>query len=55
MRTFVNDITFGMDSKGRKRPEMGETLVMEHLLSQGYKLLARNYHCRNGEEFDHAG
>jgi len=39
-----------MDSKGRKKTgNWGETLVMEHLLSQGYKLLARNYHCRNGE------
>jgi putative endonuclease len=39
-----------MDSKGRKKTgNWGETLVMEHFLSQGYKLIARNYHCRNGE------
>jgi len=43
-------ILFGMSSKSRKETgNWGETLVLEHLLSQGYELVQRNYHCRYGE------
>ena len=27
----------------------GETLALEHLITQGYELVKRNYHCRYGE------
>lgn len=33
----------------KKTGNWGETLVMEHLTSKGYKLVQRNYHCRYGE------
>lgn len=33
----------------KKTGNWGETLVLEHLQSQGYQLIQRNYHCRNGE------
>ena len=33
----------------KKTGNWGETLVLEHLLTQGYKLIQRNYHCRFGE------
>lgn len=39
-----------MSSQSRKKTgNWGETLVMERLLSQGYQLVTRNYHCRYGE------
>jgi putative endonuclease len=39
-----------MSSQSRKKTgNWGETLAMEHLLSLGYQLVARNYHCRYGE------
>jgi putative endonuclease len=45
-----NDYTFGMSSQYRKKTgNWGETLVLEHLLTQGYQLIQRNYHCRYGE------
>ena len=33
----------------KKTGNWGETLVMEHVTSKGYKLVQRNYHCRYGE------
>lgn len=33
----------------KKTGNWGETLVLERLLTQGYKLVERNYHCRYGE------
>jgi len=33
----------------KKTGNWGETLVMEHLTSEGYKFVQRNYHCRYGE------
>ena len=39
-----------MSSQYRKKTgNWGETLVLEHLLTQGYQLVQRNYHCRHGE------
>lgn len=33
----------------KKTGNWGETLVLERLETQGYKLIQRNYHCRYGE------
>lgn len=33
----------------KKTGNWGETLALEHLITQGYKLVQRNYYCRYGE------
>jgi putative endonuclease len=39
-----------MSSQSRKKTGgWGETLALDHLQSQGYQLVQRNYHCRFGE------
>lgn len=39
-----------MSSQTRKiTGNWGETLVLDKLLSEGYELVQRNYHCRYGE------
>ena len=49
-----------MSSQDRKKTgNWGETLALEQLITQGYELVQRNYHCRFGEAdlimFDETG